>query len=59
MIFNAFDSCPFDQVKVVILGHVSLECNSKECLENEIINKLDGYNIIIANQYEATDMIEV
>lgn len=48
-----------NRTKVVILGHVSLECNSKECLENEIINKLDGYNIIIANQYEATDMIEV
>ncbi len=50
-----------DKNKYVILAHVSEDCNSEQCLYEDIINKLYNYKgkIIIANQHIACDVIEV
>lgn len=49
-----------DKNKCIILSHVSEDCNSNECLETDIINKLTDYKgeIIIAEQNNATKIIE-
>ena len=47
--------------KYVILAHVSEDCNSEQCLYEDIINKLYNYNgkIIIASQHEASEVIDL
>ena len=48
-----------DKVKYVILGHVSKDCNSVNCLKEDIINKFQGINtkFIIASRDEATEEV--
>ena len=49
-----------DTNKYVLLSHISRDCNSYECLNDEIISRLDGkYQLIVTNQYEPTIVIEV
>ncbi|MBQ4060626.1 MAG: MBL fold metallo-hydrolase [Bacilli bacterium] len=50
-----------DKNKYVILAHVSEDCNSDQCLHNDIINKLYNYKgeIIIAKQFEACKVINL
>ncbi len=53
-----------DQNKYIILGHVSEDCNSLNCLNEEIITKIYKLNnfkgeIIVASQNEATKIIEI
>lgn len=57
--YEVLDEVILDKVRYVILAHISEECNSLTCLENEIINRLDKYKgkIIIASQDEATEVI--
>lgn len=47
--------------KYVILAHISEDCNSEQCLYEEIINKLYNFKgtILIASQYEASEVIEL
>lgn len=47
--------------KYVILAHVSEDCNSEQCLYEDIINKLYNYKgkILIASQHEALEVLEL
>lgn len=47
--------------KYVILSHVSQDCNSEQCLYEDIINKLYNFEgkILIAKQNEALEVIEI
>lgn len=50
-----------DKTKYVILAHISEDCNSEQCLYEDIIERLYNYKgeIIIAMQNEATKVIEL
>ena len=48
--------------KIVLLAHISEDCNSIEIVENEVINeakKLFNTEIKIAAQYEASKLYEL
>ena len=47
--------------KYVVLAHISEDCNSEQCLYEDIINKLYNYKgeIIIAEQWKSTKVIEL
>ena len=48
-----------DRVKVVILGHISADCNSLSCINEEIISRFSDSKtrFIIAKRYEATEEV--
>lgn len=49
-------------LKTVILAHISEECNSNECIYNEILKPLNEIykgEVLIASQTEATKLIEI
>ena len=50
-----------DKVKYVILGHVSLDCNSLSCINEEIISKFNDIDtrFIIAKRNEATEEVDL
>lgn len=58
--FDILNETLTDRVKYIILGHISEDCNSLHCLNEDIINKLYNYKgeIIVASQNEATKIIE-
>mgnify|MGYP003289305695 CR=1 FL=1 len=58
--FEVLNETLTNKVKYVILGHISEDCNSLHCLNEEIINKLNNYQgeIIVSSQNEATKIIE-
>ena len=58
--FELLDEYLTNKTKITILAHVSKDCNSRDCLEREIIDKLsDRFNFAIASRLEATDIFEV
>ena len=60
--FDLLNESISDKIKHIILAHISEDCNTDECLYNEIINKLivkyKG-EIFIARQHEAMKIIEL
>ena len=50
-----------DNNRYVILAHVSEDCNSEQCLHEDIIDKLYNFKgeMIIAEQWKATKVIEL
>lgn len=57
--FELLNSYLTNKTKVTILAHVSLDCNSIDNIEREIIDKLENRNIVIAKQFESTSIFEV
>lgn len=60
--YSILESIASDNIKNIILAHVSEDCNSDECIEEEIITKLKdkvSSNFVIAKQKVALPMMEV
>lgn len=48
-------------IKVIVLAHLSKDCNSLECVKRDILDPLKDYKgkIVIASRYEATKLIKL
>ena len=48
-----------DRTKVVILGHISADCNSLSCINEEIVSQFNNCKtrFIIAKRNEATEEV--